>query len=127
MSDQKKLIRPDIPSIKVKEKISIEEKFQNEILRPIIELQHELIISCFQHYLTLKKIKFNEFSEKQKRDIIEKSLNRDSQLKKDFQSLIIGLFTLEEYNNYLSLNSQINKRINSIIQSRISSVYFTNK
>ena len=123
MPEPKKQLRPTIPSIQSKEQVSVEEKFQNETLRPIIKLQHELILSCFKHYLAANKIQLEVQSEDKKRDFIQKCLMKNAQLKSDLRSLIIGLFTIEEYTEYLKNSSQINKRINSIIQSRITSVY----
>jgi hypothetical protein len=123
MSDPKQQIRPVIPTQVEKENISVEEKFQNTVLRPVIKLQHELILCCFAHYLTRKKVNFEEFGKDKRQAFIHKVLNSDLQLKKDLRSLIIGLFTLDEYKEYLSLTSQINKRINSIIQTRITTTY----
>jgi hypothetical protein len=126
MLDLKKQIRPILSKIKKKEDISPEENFQNEILRPIIKLQYALISSSFEHYLSLKKVMFDEFNDLQKLAFIQKSFKRDTQLKTDLRSLILGLFTLEEFNEYLSLKSQINRRINTIMQSRITSCYVNN-
>ena len=123
MPDLKKQIRPAIPSIVEKEQISVEEKFQNEVLRPIIKLQNELILSCFEYYLRRVKVDIQKFNDVQKTDFIEKSFKRDAQLKAALRSLIIGLFTLEEYKDYLNMTSQLNKRINSIIQKRVSSAF----
>ena len=123
MIENKKQIRPDISSIQFKENISQEEKFQNEVLRPIIKMQHELIVSCFEHFLNQNKIEFDALSDTQIKDFIQKTFTSNNGLKKDLNGLIIGLFTLEEYLEYLNHISQINKRINSIIQTRIGSVY----
>ena len=123
MIDPKKQIRPTISSIQPKENISIEEKFQNEVLRPIIKMQHELIIASFEHHLILNKIRISEQSDSQKKDLIQKIFKQNNRLKTDLIALIIGLFTLEEYLGYLSLTSQINKRIYSIIHMRIISIY----
>lgn len=123
MIDPKIQIRPVLANIRLKENISKEEKFQNDVLRPIIKLQHELLLSYFEHYLSLNKIKFHELSEVQKEDFVQKTFKRNNPLKTDLRGLIIGLFTLEEYVEYLSLTSEINRRINSIVQKRISSTY----
>jgi hypothetical protein len=123
MIENKKQIRPDISSIQFKENISQEEKFQNEVLRPIIKMQHELIVSCFEHFLNQNKIEFDALRDTQIKDFIQKTFTSNNGLKKDLNGLIIGLFTLEEYLEYLNHISQINKRINSIIQTRIGSVY----
>jgi flagellar biosynthesis regulator FlaF len=123
MSDLKKQLRPEIPSIIKKDNISVEEKFQNEVLRPIIKLQNDLIASCFQHYLKRKKVDFQKFTNDQTAGFIHKLFKSDTQLKTDLRSLIIGLFTLEEYQAYLTLSAQLNRRINSMIQERVTSYY----
>jgi hypothetical protein len=122
MSEPKKQLRPLISSIKKTEYASLEEKFQNEVLRPILKLQHEFIISCFEHFLILNKVRFNELSSIQKADVIQKLFKTDLRLKMELRSLIIGLFTYEEYKAYLIHSSRLNKRIYSMIQKRVESV-----
>ena len=126
MSEPKKQLRPLITSIKKTEYASLEEKFQNEVLRPILKLQHEFIIICFEHFLILNKVQFNELSSIQKADVIQKLFKTDLRLKMELRSLIIGLFTYEEYKAYLIHSSRLNKRIYSMIQKRVESVYLNN-
>ena len=40
-------IRPEIPSARIYENMSDDERFQNETLRPIAKLQNPLIIGSF--------------------------------------------------------------------------------
>lgn len=123
MTDLKKQIRPEIPSITKTENFNTEEKFQNEVLRPIIKLQHELIVCYFEHHLEQNKIKMNELSTIQKKELTRKLFKGDTRLKTELRGFIIGLFTVEEYKEYLSLPSQLNKRINNMIQQRVDSCY----
>jgi hypothetical protein len=123
MSDLKKQLRPSIPSIVQKSDISLEEKFQNEVLRPIIKLQNDLVLICFEHYLKSKKVELKKFTDDQITAIIHKLFRSDTQLKSNLRSLIIGLFTLEEYREYLTISAQLNRRINSMIQERVGSFY----
>ena len=123
MSDLKKQLRPAIPSILKKENIGVEEEFQNQILRPIIKLQNDLILNCFEDYLKRKKVGFQKFTDDQAIDFIHKTFKRDTQLKTDLRGLIIGLFTLEEYQEYLTITTQLNRRINSMIQERVGSFH----
>lgn len=123
MSDLKKQLRPEISNIKETENSSIEESFQNEVLRPIIKLQHELIMTCFAHFLILNKVQFNALNTFQQTELIQKLFKADMRLKTELRGLIIGLFTLEEYKAYLSQSSQLNKRIYAMIQKRVESVY----
>jgi len=121
ISELKKQIRPTIRTIKKLSDTSPEEKFQNESLRPVIKLQHDLIVCYFDDYLNRKKIKFIEFDATKKLEVISQVFSRDNQLKSDFRGMIVGLFTLEEFKVYLKMPSPINKRINSIIQQRVIS------
>jgi hypothetical protein len=123
MSDLKKQLRPSIPSIVQKSDSSLEEKFQNEVLRPIIKLQNDLVLICFEHYLKSKKVELKKFTDDQITAIIHKLFRSDTQLKSNLRSLIIGLFTLEEYREYLTISAQLNRRINSMIQERVGSFY----
>ena len=119
MENLKKQLRPEILSIIKTENFSPLEKFQNETLRPIIKLQHELILTCFEHYLKQNKINIIELNKTQKTDLMNKLFKSDTRLKNDFRGLIIGLFTLEEYKEYLTISSQLNKRINNMIRQKI--------
>lgn len=123
MKDLKKQIRPKISSILTLENFSDEEKFQNEVLRPIIKLQHDLILSCFEHYLKQNKVKIYELNNTQKIDLTRKLFKTDTRLKAELRGLITALFTLDEYKEYLRLASQVNKRINNMIHQRVDSCY----
>jgi hypothetical protein len=126
MTDIKKQIRPEIPSIIKTEHFSMEEKFQNEVLRPIIKFQHALLLSYFEHYyLKRTKVTISELNSTQKKEVIQKIFKVDTQLKTELRGLIIGLFTVEEYKEYLGYSSKLNRRINNMIQQRIDSCYAT--
>jgi len=115
----KKQIRPTITSIIISANISDMERFQNEVLRPIIKLQHELIICHFQHYLKKRKIFLEELDFAKKTNLIHKVLKSDIQLKKELRGLIIGLFTIEEYEEYIKMSSELNKRVNNMILQKL--------
>ena len=119
MTTSKKQIRPTINSIIMSDNISDMERFQNEVLRPIIKLQHELIICCFQHYLKKHKISLDELGFAKKTKLIHKILKSDTQLKKELRVLIIGMVTIEEYKEYLKMYSQLNKRINNMVLQKL--------
>lgn len=123
MSDLKKQIRPALPALLKKENMSVDELFQNSVMRPIIKLQNDLIISHFEHYLKRNKVIWQDYSETQKKVFLQKSFNRDVQLKVGLRSVIIGLFTLEEYKQYLKNESQLNRRINVIIEKRVTDYF----
>ena len=43
-------LRPEIPSARVSENMSLDEQFQNRTLRPIAKLQDELLLEVFRNY-----------------------------------------------------------------------------
>ena len=64
----------------------------------------------FLIYLQKKKILY-----------IESSIIKDSKLRSSFRDLIIGLFSVEEYSEYLKNASALNKRMTGIIKERLIS------
>jgi hypothetical protein len=100
---------------------SVEEQFQNEVLRPILKLQNDLIILSFQNYLSVNKINFNSFTVDKKLTLIENSIHKDSKLRDTFKGIIIGLFTSNEYSLYATNSSNINKRIITMLVERLKS------
>jgi hypothetical protein len=100
---------------------SVEEQFQNEVLRPILKLQNDLIILSFQNYLSVNKINFNSFTVDKKVTLIENSIHKDSKLRDTFKGIIIGLFTSNEYSLYATNSSNINKRIITMLVERLQS------
>ncbi|MDA9003653.1 hypothetical protein N9J06_00960 [Flavobacteriales bacterium] len=121
MSDLKHKMRPEIPSINLDRSSSEVELFQNKVLRPIIKLQHELIMCCFSDFITQNKVLLNEYNEEKKKIYLQKLFKTNTVLKTELRGLIIGLFTLEEYKHFLSIKPMVIKRINTIIQNRITS------
>ena len=121
MSDKKTSIRPILPNTKFIGNENNQEKFQNEVLRPIIKLQNSLILICFHHFLNKLKVDLKQLNEQKRKELIKSLLRTNSQLMTELRGLIIGLLTSEEYSYYLNHRSSINKRIHSIIQIRIES------
>lgn len=114
----KKSIRPKLIINSVNS--TVEEKFQNEVLRPIIKLQHELIIQFFIHTIDSMKVDFQSLKKGAQLKFIKDCLTKDLSLNNYFKGLITGLFTTEELIIYLNHKQSINKRIIQIIEKRIS-------
>ncbi|MGB0389988.1 MAG: glyoxalase [Salibacteraceae bacterium] len=123
MNNQKLSIRPEISSINSNARLSIEERFQNETIRPIIKLQHNLLVAFFNNYLVKIKVDIKPLNSINRAILIDKTFNNANIFKTELKGLIIGHFTTEEYSKYLGFEREINKRIFSIIQQRIKSIY----
>ena len=121
MTKDKLSIRPTIKNINSIENKSKEEQFQNEVLRPIIKMQHDLLLLFFQQQTLKKKVLFAELSDVKKEALIAEIFKNDSQFKIEVRGLIIGHFTTEEFRVYQEISTDSNKRIMTMIKERLLS------
>lgn len=111
--------RPEIPSAKVSEKMSSDERFQNKTLRPLIKFQSDLLLMAFQNYIQKHKNVFYDLSIEKRLDYVENAIQRDMKFRNSLKGMIIGQFTLEEYALYIQNSSALNKRMMGIVIERI--------
>ncbi len=95
------------------------EKFQNEVLRPIIKMQHDLLFVFLTAYLKKRKINFAVLSEEKKKKKIKSILEKDQNLKNQILGIVLGDFSVEEFIFYKNSSSEFNKRIIQIIIQRV--------
>jgi hypothetical protein len=100
---------------------SAEEFFQNQTLRPILKLQNDLFLEVFCHYIIKSKSDFHHFSIEKKLKFIENSIQKDIKLRNNLKGIIIGLFTVEEYQRYEQMPSSLNKRMMVMLVERLQS------
>ncbi len=105
----------------VTEQSSSEERFQNLTLRPILKLQNDLFVEVFKNYISKHKSDFYSFSIEKKLQFIENSIQKDIKFRNSLKGMVIGLFTLEEYANYISNSSNLNKRMMNMLIERLKS------
>lgn len=106
-------------NIPISEATTVEEKFQNQTLRPVLKLQNELYILLFNSYALRQNADFNSLTTTKKNIFIEQSLQKDLVLKNTFIGMTIGMFTLEEMDIYNSDNKVFNKRIITMLIERL--------
>ncbi|SKB32914.1 hypothetical protein SAMN05660776_0440 [Salegentibacter holothuriorum] len=114
-------LRPEIPSARVSENMSLDEQFQNKTLRPIAKLQNELLLEVFRNYIKKHKNKFYEIKLEQRFIYIENAIQKDIKFRNSLKGIIIGQFTLEEYSAYIKNSSALNKRMMNIVKERLQS------
>lgn len=95
------------------------ETFQNEVLRPIIKMQHDLLIAFFENYLLKRKIDFTVLTDQKKKTKIKSILGKDIQFKNRIIGSILGHFSVDEYTIYTDKSSEFNRRIIQIIIKRL--------
>ena len=112
-------IRPEIKKTKQFDSMSTEERFQNETLRPILKLQNPLLIAVFQRYIEMRKGVFFGLSATKKLEYIEAALIKDQNFNNTIKGMVVGHFTISEYNTYAINASALNKRIITMVVKRI--------
>ena len=95
------------------------ERFQNEVLRPILKTQHELLIQSFQAYLKQRKIDFSKLNHQTQEKHINSILSKDTAYKNLQVGMIVGHFTLEEFTNYKEHSGEYNRRILQMLKKRL--------
>jgi hypothetical protein len=121
-------IRPVIASAKIYDAMSSEELFQNKTLRPIIKMQHDLFIAVFKNYIAKRKNVFYDLSLEKQLAYIDNSINKDMKFRNSVKGMIIGQFTVEEYELYIKNSSALNKRMMTIVKERfVSSIQLFTK
>lgn len=105
----------------VTEQSSAEEKFQNLTIRPILKLQNDLFVDVFKNYISKHKNDFYTYSTEKKLQFIENSIQKDIKFRNSLKGMVIGLFTLSEYEDYIKNSSNLNKRMMNMLIERLKS------
>lgn len=112
-------LRPTISSALIYDNMSPDERFQNSTLRPIIKMQNDLLVVVFKNYVTKHKNVFYDLTTAKKLDYIENAIHKDMKFRNSLKGMIIGQFTLEEYELYMVNSSSLNKRMMNIVKERL--------
>ncbi|WP_134355517.1 glyoxalase [Flavobacterium psychrophilum] len=101
--------------------LSGEEAFQNITLRPILKLQNDLLIRVFVNYAQKQKSVFFALSPEKKQSYIENVIQKDIKFRNLLKGIIIGFFTVHEYQDYIKNSSNLNKRMMQLLIERFKS------
>jgi hypothetical protein len=112
-------IRPVISSALIYDTMSADERFQNVTLRPVIKLENELFIEVFKNYASKHKNVFYELSLSKQLDYIENAIHKDMKFRNSLKGMVIGQFTIEEYEIYIKNSSDLNKRMMNLVKERL--------
>ncbi|MBB6003909.1 glyoxalase [Arcicella rosea] len=112
-------IRPTI-NLEIQAESEVEQ-FQNEVLRPILKLQNDLLMQVFIQYCHQRKGLFFKLSEKDKSLYIDQSIRKDMKFKHYLEGIIAGHFTLEEYQLFLQNEEELTKRMIHLLIQRLQS------
>jgi len=113
--------RPTIKTLDNNRRSLSIENFQNKTLRPILKMKNDLLVEFFKSYLHEKKIDWSKKNLEQKQELIQNTLTRDHKFKTSILHMILGNFSLHEYQEYTSNTKENNKRIWKMFQQRLES------
>ena len=116
-----KSIRPEVLSTTINDTMSSDERFQNLVLRPIAKLQRDLLIAVFKNYIVKHKSVFYDLSVEKRLIYIENAIQKDMKFRNSLKGMIIGHFTVEEYQLYIQNSSALNKRMMRIVKEQLVS------
>ena len=75
------------------------------VLRPVIKMQHDLLIMRVKSHFISKRVLFNVMDNKKRREVIIKAFQSDHSLKKEIQGMITGQLSLVEFQQYLKVSA----------------------
>lgn len=114
-------LRPTIASARILPEMSFDEIFQNTTLRPVIKLQNDLLVAVFKNYAAKHKNVFYDLSIEKRLDYIENAIHKDMKFRNSLKGIVIGQFTIKEYELYIQNSSALNKRMMNIVKERLKS------
>ena len=112
-------VRPNLPESLVEGNLKEEELFQNMVLRPVIKMQHDILILRVQSHFLSKKIVFYMMDKKKRVNAIESAFQNDNAFKKEIQGMILGQLNPEEFQRYLKSERSMNKRVIQMVRNRM--------
>ena len=122
-------IRPNIDTIDKGLNTQEIEAFQNNVLRPILKFQNDLLLQIFIDYANQYKGIFFKLSNQEKLTYIQQALSTNQLLRSLIIGTIVGLFTIKDFGYYKLNSSDLNKRIITMIIQRLQNQleYLSNK
>jgi hypothetical protein len=119
METSRKDLRPQIAIDK--EAFHPMEQFQNDVLRPILKMQNDLILSIYRHFLHKRKVPFNGMSSQKRDEWIRSSMSKDNRLRGIMLGLVVGQFVEDELDFFLAHESEVRRRITKLMTQRLQS------
>lgn len=95
------------------------EKIQNEVIRPIIKMQNNLLVVLFEDYIKQRKIDFTNLNSEKQKEIINSVLTKDVNFKNILLGCVVGHFSKDELVFYTNNTSELKRRIVQIIKQRL--------
>jgi hypothetical protein len=112
-------LRPDLSHLSVANS-NAAEVFQNLTIRPILKMQHDLLLLLTRHFPHFNTIAYTAKSEEEYKAAVIEFLKNQIALKNQIIGLIIGHFTSDEWSAYSLDKNEYNKRMINMAGERVA-------
>lgn len=100
-----------------------DEAFQNKTLRPILKMQHPILLAAFQHYTDKRHQALLNLPSELRGPWITECLRTDARLRNILTGMIIGQFTTAEFQEFTENKSEKMRRLLNLLSQRLESAY----
>lgn len=97
------------------------EFFQNKVIRPILKFQNELLVASFNESKQFQQFirKTDKTNKMHFEQGIKEFLKSNNSFRNRIYGFVLGLMTIQEYQEYISEESEYNRRIRSMLVKRV--------
>jgi hypothetical protein len=117
-------LRPTI-STQTQKMVNPDEVFQNQTLRPILKLQHPLLLGLLEQHISSSKVKFTHISAEQRAEWIATQVRTNPKLGHLLIGTIVGHFSMEELAYYVGHEAECKRRILQLLIQRLQSAWIS--
>lgn len=115
-----KSLRPELPNVVNGAEISEIELFQNEVLRPILKFQNEVLTSLFISNLKKRDVDFSKMNLNGRIAYVTNVIQKDLGLRNVLIGMVLGLLTVEEIGQYYQNETEYRRRISKMVIDRLA-------
>jgi len=115
-----KSLRPELPNVVNGAEISEIELFQNEVLRPILKFQNEVLTSLFISNLKKREVDFSKMNLNGRIAYVTNVIQKDLGLHNALIGMVLGLLTVEEIGQYYQYETEYRRRISKMVIDRLA-------
>lgn len=109
------------PELGLGRSVSEVEEFQNQVLRPILKFQNDLLISLTKYYLARHHKNFNALKTSAQETVLIQASKQDPELRNQLIYPVVSLLTEDELVTYHTHRAELNKRIAQMATERVRS------
>ena len=115
-----KSLRPELPNVVNGAEISEIELFQNEVLRPIMKFQKEVLTTLFISNLKKRDVDFSKMNLNGRIAYVTNVIQKDLGLRNVLIGMVLGLLTVEEIGQYYQHETEYRRRISKMVIDRLA-------